>query len=91
MKLSVEITEYKTAFISAGKDNMDSWSKKAAKLEVENERLQALVDIENTYGHLYLVAMRILKDEHGDELYWELFDKTCQHFDALLAGEQSED
>lgn len=54
-----------------------------AQLDAENERLQQL---DSSYGHLYLVAMRIIKDEHGDEMYWDLFDKVAEHFDALLAG-----
>lgn len=57
-----------------------------ADLEEENERLQGLVDIENTYGHLYLVTVRYVKDEWGEDKYWELFDAVCEHFDALKEG-----
>lgn len=57
--------------------------KRLAELKAENERLQGLVDLDHTYGHLYLVAMRKLK-EHSEELYWELFDTVLAHFDALL-------
>lgn len=53
------------------------------QLEAENERLQEWTDIESSYAHMFLVWMRLVK-EHSEELYWELFDKACEHFDALL-------
>jgi len=56
-----------------------------AQLEDKNAALKQMADIENTYGHLYIVAMRYIKDEWGEDKYWELFDAVCKHFDALLA------
>ena len=58
-----------------------------AKLKRENEKLKEWSAIENSYAHMFLIWMRLVK-EHSEELYWELFDKAIAHFDALLADTQ---
>jgi len=68
------------------RDTLLGWKNEATQLGAEIERLQSLVDLDHTYGHLYLVAMRKLKD-HSEELYWELFATVLAHFDALLTIE----
>ena len=60
---------------------------KIGKLEAENERLAEWSEIENSYAHLYLVTMRYIKDEWGEDKYWEVFEANLDYFDALTGGD----
>jgi len=80
-KIEAEVAQLEAKLLAHTENEGDECP--LCQLEAENEQLKEWCDIENSYAHMFLVWMRLVK-EHSEELYWVLFDKACAHFDALL-------